>query len=64
MVENAYFNAIKVVRSNFTYQIMHAKMNKAQKLECIESVMADGNALAHYRNQKGILYKEQIYEIK
>lgn len=60
--EKRYETALADTKRNYVYQAVHGKNNKAEILNFIETIMQDGKAEQHYRIQKKILLKEQIYK--
>lgn len=64
LVNAKYEKAIKNTQRNYVYQVCRnkAKTNK-EKIDFIENIMKDGQALQHFNNQRIIMAKEKMYEI-
>ena len=60
-IKGHYETAISNLNNNYVYQAVRGKSSKKEILCFIESVMHDGKARQHYRLQKSILIKEDIY---
>ena len=62
-IHQRYEKALTDTKRNYLYQAVHRKENKSEILKMIEAVMKDGKAGLHYRIQKKIQRKEQVYQI-
>lgn len=60
VIEQRYEAALTSTKRTYLYQMVHKIGNKAEALEGIETVMKDGRAIQHYRDQKNIQRKEHL----
>lgn len=64
VIDSKYEKAIKNIRNNYVYQFCRNKgKTKKEKIDFIENVMKDGQAIQHYNTQKKIMVKEKLYKV-
>lgn len=64
-VQKEFIKACKQLKQTFLYQITHTgTLNRGEKLNYIEQVQQDGQALKYYRNEKKRFYKERLVCMK
>lgn len=64
LVNAKYEKAIKNTQYNYVYQVCRNKAKtKKEKIDFIENIMKDDQALRHFNNQRMIMAKEKTYEI-
>lgn len=64
LINSKYEKTIKNIWNNYIYQFCHNKeKTKKEKIDFIENIMKDGQAIQYYNTQKKIMLKEKFYKI-
>ncbi|WP_426350915.1 DUF1919 domain-containing protein [Alloiococcus sp. CFN-8] len=65
VIQEQYNRAIQGIKENFIYQIMHdKKSHKSRKISNIECIMQDGQAKKYYKQQRILLFKENLVQLQ